>query len=333
MIKTTTLVGSRQEIGQIQGTRIQELRLPTTSAAHRSFSETCRTIVEKRHPAMIEEFMGMLEASNLPEVDFTSYYFGRTAPAAGGCTNLAVIAEASAQNETIVGRNYDWAYSDQRWCEARRFAPFGEPQRLGYTHHWGGLCDGMNEYGLTICIASLPSLADAEPGLQWHIVVDLVLATCKSAEEAAALLSEIPHVRSLAYLVADLTTARLIEASPGKVDIHSPENGLLVGTNHRIEGTPSGSLRESASVRRRNGALDRLKPHVGRLTEEHISHVLTDHDSGVCAGVHENINEPYSGDEASGTIWSLIAYPARTLVEVAPGHPCVTAYERLQWTS
>lgn len=325
------LHGDRREIGLKQGQRIRSLRLPQLSAGDLPFGKECRAIVERCHPAACVEFDAMLEASELPADRFASYYFGRTAPLAGGCTNIAVTAEGTAGGHAIVGRNYDWSYADRRWCEARQISPFGELRRIGFTHHWGGLCDAMNERGLTICIAALPARGQSRPGVQWHIAVDLVATTCSAAAEAAEALSRIPHVRSLAYLVVDSTTARLVETSPDRAVVHVPRNGILVGTNHRIGEQHEAGVRAGASLMRRSRALDLLMAHTGAVTRDMVKSVLRDHEGGICAGEHGDMPTLPGSGAASGTIWSLAAEPATRAMEVAPGHPCETPFEDVPW--
>ncbi len=280
---------------------------------------------------MIDEYKGMLCASGLPEDEFESYYFGRTAPYAGGCTNIAVTGDATDNGTTLVGRNYDWAYVDKQWCEARLITPTDEPRRIGYTHHWGGLCDAMNEYGVTICIASLPAVGNVAPGLQWHIVVDLVMTRSTNVAEAVDILAAIPHVRSLSYLVVDARNARLVEAAPNRVTVHAPERGILVGTNHRVGNDSIHDPRYEASRRRRERALGLLNERVGQIGREDIARVLADHMGGICAGEYDVIRRRHVEDGGSGTIWSLLASPADRCFEIATGHPCSTPFDDLQW--
>lgn len=331
-ISTITLSGSRYAIGTAQGRRITGLRLPKLTSGDRSFPDECRSAVELWHPAILDEYEGMRSASGLQEAEFASYYFGRTAPLAGGCTNLAVLPEATCDGQLIVGRNYDWAYADKRWCEARYVAPNREYGRVGYTHHWGGLCDGMNEAGLTICIASLPSVGESVPGIQWHIVVDMVLTQCDSVTAAVKLLTSIPHVRSIAYLVADESNAAIVEASSSQIRVRKPRAGLIVGTNHWVtEELPSGS-RGAASAARWQQAVARLTAASSSHSLDTVRAVLSDHDGGICAGFHPDESGNGALQGKSGTIWSLIAKPASRSLFVAPGHPCVTPYETLPLT-
>ena len=320
--------GTRREIGFAQGARIRSLRLPPIGDADRSFGAQCRRSVERWHLPMIEEYEGMLSASWLPEDAFESYYFGRTAPYAGGCTNIAVTGESTVSGTSLVGRNYDWAYADKRWCETRVIAPIGEPRRVGYTHHWGGLCDAMNEHGVTICIASLPPTGRTAPGLQWHIVVDLVMTRSTSVAEAVDLLVGIPHVRSLSYLVVDATDARLVEAGPDGSTVNSPEHGLLVGTNHRIGNGSIDDPRRDTSRKRRERARELL---VGKIDRSDMVRVLSDHTGGICAGDYDFEQHVHTTSGQSGTIWSMIASPADRLFEIAPGHPCSTPFNGIRW--
>ena len=331
-ITTITLSGSRYAIGTAQGRRIAGLRLPKLASGSGSFPDDCRAAVQRWHPAILDEYEGMLSASGLPDAEFASYYFGRTAPLAGGCTNLAVLPEVTSNGQLIVGRNYDWAYVDRRWCEARYVSPSGEHRRVGYTHHWGGLCDGMNEAGLTICIASLPSAGESLPGIQWHIVVDMVLTQCDSVAAAVKLLTSIPHVRSIAYLVADESNAAIVEASSSRIRIRRPHAGILVGTNHWTTEGPSSGPRGAASVARRKQALALLTTASPSHSLDTVRSVLSDHHGGICAGDHPGECENRAQQGKSGTIWSLIARPEMKSLFVAPGHPCITPYETLPLT-
>jgi hypothetical protein len=181
----------------------------------------------------------------------------------------------------------------------------------------------MNDAGLTVCIASLPSGADLRPGIQWHIAVDLVASACATAPEAADLLERIPHVRSLGYLVADGETARLVEAAPDSVTVHAPVEGVLVGTNTRT--AELDLLPDNPSAHRRKRAEEWLRSIARPVEQSDIACVLADHQGGICAGDH-NVDA-----RGGGTIWSLMATPAQREISVAPGHPCNTAFEKLTW--
>ena len=316
--------GSRYDIGRIKGQRIVNLRLAAPSASDLRFAESCRRCIEEYHPAILDEFTGLTDACSLPTDSLVSTYFGRTGRAPGGCTNFAVTAEGTADDTTIVGRNYDWDYVDRRWCEARSIKPDGERGCVGYTHHWSGLCDGMNDVGLTICIASLPA-DEFHIGLQWHIVVDLVLASCTTAYEAADLLCEVPHVRQMSYLVADETDARAVQVSGGTATVLLPENGVLVVTNHRVENKQTSESAEcfQRSFRRRNRIRELLDPLSGRISVDDLKNALSDHVAPVCVGSHEET------ETGSGTIWSLLAVPAWREVFVAEGHPCTGEFQKI----
>ena len=303
------------------------MRLPGVSDDDRAFGDACLRVTARVHPSIIDEFEGMREASGLPADAFTSYYFGRTAPLAGGCTNIAVTGRATRRAQVLVGRNYDWGYADRRWCEARLVAPAGEPRRIGYTHHWGGLCDVMSETGLTVCVASLPPRGATEPGVQWHVVVDMVATRCRTVAEAAELMGRVPHVRSIAYLVADEAAACLVEAVPGSVHVHESENGILVGTNHRLEAPPRPGALGHASVARRDRAVAILSHRHGRIDENDLRRVLSDHEAGICAGAHG------PSADGGGTIWSMVAEPARRTFKIAPGHPCTRQFEAVRWST
>jgi len=325
------LRGTRREIGEQLGRRIRGLSPPPPAPGDDAFGVACRHHVERLHPAMIDEYEGMLSSSGQPADAFANYCFGRTAPLAGGCTNLACVAGATATGRTIVGRNYDWAYADRRWRQERLIEPRGEASKLGYTHHWGGMCDVMNDRGVVVCIASLPPDGPMRPGLQWHIVVDLVATQCVNARDAADLIVGVPHVRSLSYLVADDTDAYLVEASSSAVTVHESVDGIIVGTNHRLDEPARSDARGRLSRLRRERTLDVLQARSGAIDREVVVAALTDHEAGVCSGRHGEHAGHVENGGGFGTIWSLIAEPSQRRIGVAAGHPCVTPFEELSW--
>jgi predicted choloylglycine hydrolase len=323
------LCGTRRSIGRQKGVRIRDLRLVTPTEDDREFARHSRSLVETHHPAIVEEFNGLVETSGIEPAVLESHYFGRT-HRLPGCTNLAVTPGTSRNGRLLAGRNYDWSYADRRWCEGVQIAPSGEPVRLGYTHHWSGLCDGMNESGLTILIAALHDGSQPRPGFQWHIAVDMVLSRATNVEQAMDLLRGVPHVRSMSYLIADTYGTVLVQVSDGVTFVVEPENGLLAGTNHLVseEARVPGALQNS--VTRRQCAL-RLLRQRDQITTRTLREVLSDHSSGICAGEH---GESIGGESAvggSGTIWSLIAVPERKTLLIARGHPCREPYRMLRW--
>jgi hypothetical protein len=239
----------------------------------------------------------------------------------------------------LVGRNYDWLASDLRWCEFQACLPDEGLRRIGYTHHWAGCPDCLNEAGLYLAIASLPAEPVWRPGVQWNLLTDMISATCRSVDEAVEACCSVGHLRPMSYLFADEGgRAAVVEATPREARVREAESALLLVGNTSLGGAvraewpedlpepvrrvpdraPTGSAKRSE--RRLARARKLLEPVLPAATPEDMARMLRDHEAPVCVGDH-------NGLEGWATIWSGICRPAERDLRVAPGRPCETDYQ------
>lgn len=327
MLRKRVLCGTAYEIGAALGRSLKGLPVPRATWEEAAFGRACRDAAEKTFPQAIETFTGIVDASGLEGEDFQTYYFARREGMLRGCTAFAVAPPT--HRAVIVGRNYDWVYSDQKWCEVRVIRQEGAIPIMGYTHHWAGLPDALNEEGLFIAIAALPKRPPNRPGLQWNLIVDAMTSTCGTAAEAAAILTSVSHLRAMAYLAVDGSgRALVVEAGPDRVSVRSAIRDQIVVTNHRLDEIP-GTDRERRSLRRYERATQLLHAYAGRLDEDAAKTILSDHQAGICSGPHGDDRNKRNG--GFGTIWSSVCRPDRRALEIAPGHPCRKQYERVDF--
>jgi len=327
VVRERTFQGTYYEIGQQRGTALHDLPIPKADPEEVAFARRCRGTVEEIYPPVVEEFEGMLDAGGLDSDDFAAYFFAREKGVLRGCTMFAALPSITQDGSTMVGRNYDWICSDLKWCEVRRVRPEGAQPTLSYTHHWAGSPDVLNASGLCVTMASLPARKPVRPGLQWNLVIETVMDTCRNVQEAEALVEHVPHIRSMSYLFADASgDAAVVEAGPDYVRVRKPERGYIIATNHEVADRD----RARASVRSlaRYGCVERmLEGRIGRVDEDLVKDILRNHECHVCSGVHGD----GSGDAEWGTIWSLICRPRTCDFWIAPGHPCRVPYEQVGW--
>ncbi len=342
-VREAIIRGDHYRRGLWRGRRARGLPVPAAPSVPREFVKRCRAAAERFHPACGREFEGLIEGGGFPREAMEAYYFARLESRLGGCTMLAALPSVCAGPGPIVGRNYDWAVADLRWCELQRYLPDSGMRRIGYTHHWSGCPDILNEAGLYVAIASLPPEPVALPGVQWSILVEAVSEECETVAEAADRLGSVRHLRAMSYLLVDRSSALVVEATPGEVRVRRPVDGVIVAANcsqggERI-GPPEGgdgcrleepagpgariarphSIERSARrVRRAQGLLDDMGAGV---TVEGVADILRDHEAPICAGDHDG---PDGGFWA--TIWSGIALPAEGRFSIAPGLPCRHRY-------
>jgi len=346
-IREVVFEGGPFERGLQRGRRLREtLTLPDLSALPWDFVEGCRAAAEAAYPASVQEFEGIVRGGGFDRERLMAYYFARLESRVGGCTMFAVVPECcDGRAGPIVGRNYDWAVEDLRWCELHRYRPTASLQRVGYTHHWAGCPDSVNETGLCIAIASLPVARDGElaPGVQWSILVDMISECCVTADEAVEVCAGVRHLRPVSYLFADAAgAAAVVEATPREVRVRSPKDGFVVAANvvqggerlsTNLDDRPAFSLPvvprqgEAAGVtergrRRVQRAAEMLRAALPDVSEEDVRRILEDHEAPICTGDHgREDGAPW------GTIWSGVCLPAEGKLRIAPGLPCRQAYQ------
>ena len=161
-----------------------------------------------------------------------------------GCSTFVCFISPAPQGQdgnpgshVIVGRNYDYLPQQVR-RQRIRFVPdcltiASIGARGGVP---GGRYDGINAHGLFaslhVVMTDTPSEDEVKPGVPFHLIARIVLETCQTAHEAVDVLTRLPHLSSLNYLLADATDAFVVEADPRCVRIIERESNVLAATNH-----------------------------------------------------------------------------------------------------
>ena len=340
-IREVSFRGTHYERGLQRGERLREtLVLPEDAALPRWFVDGCEEAAAELYPAVLEEFAGLVEGGGFDRKKARAYYFARLESRLGGCTMFAVGESRRAGGRgPLVGRNYDWATADLRWCELHRCNPAEGLRRIGYTHHWAGCPDVLNEAGLYLAIASLPAEPVRAPGAQWSILVECIAETCRTVSEAVDVCAGARHLRPMSYLLADPEEAAVVEATPSAVRVRRPQEGMVCAANVALGGdtvaeyaadedapafgprppTTEHSVRAArARVARATEMLAAASP---RVASEDTRRILSDHEARICTGDHARAD---GGEWA--TIWSGICAPAEDHFRIALGLPCRSEY-------
>ncbi len=330
-----TLEGTHYEIGYWLGRGLATLDIPESDSQGYEFAAQCEAIAKEIYPPILEKVEGLIEESGLSAQDFKTYFYTRGGPPQIGCTNLAIMPSYTKEGFLLLGSNYDWFYSAGEWREVRVIRPQGIYSHISVTHHWAGSPEALNERGVAVLLSVLPEIEVKKPGLQWHLVIDILMETCSHLQEARQFITSVPHLRAFNYLIADEHQAIVAEATPDGVSIREPEGGFLVATNHLPgRGFPEDELTEQDRLRQRR-SLTRYKRVHQMMGErpsgvdlEAIKAILRDHEAPICRGDHPSVERRGGFDGVFGTIWSLICQPGRREILLAAGHPCNSEYER-----
>lgn len=328
--------GSYYDVGLQMGAALRTLRLPQPDEKMVTLARSCEAVVGEIYPSLLAKVEGIIDGGKLDARDFKAFFYARDAFPHMGCTNLAVMPSYTGDGSLIVARNYDWYYYSKEWRELRRIAPEVAFRSLSVTHHWAGSPDGINERGLGVFLAVLPRQESIGPGLQWHLVTDILLDTCRNVAEACDFIATVPHLSAFNYLVADAQGQAVVaEVLPKGVTIREPDDGFILATNHlpgrevpEEQLSAEDARRQMRSLTRYRRAREVLRGKEGQVDEPMIKDLLREHEAPICRGNHDPPEGGTAFDDLFGTIWSLIARPGKRELLLAWGHPCLAEYRR-----
>ncbi len=327
------LRGSHAQIGDALGRadppfRMQPWWAPPPSAR---FAANCAAVVRDVHPHLLDEYAAYAAAQRLDaealwrqccRVNLKARVRGVTS--AEGCSTFVWRA---SEAHTLAGRNYDyWPMQIRR--QRIRFTPdcCALPALGSRGSVPGGRYDGLNSAGLFVSLhvvmTDTPDEDDVRPGAPFHLVARLALELCHSARDARDLLTRIPHISSLNYLLADAREAFVIEADPRRVRVLEAQGAVLAVTNHfrHPEMQPLHGRRAISQSTCRLNFLERHAATGNPATAEallaHAERVMADRSAPLCG---------QSG--ALTTLWSCVAELGTRRIRYAAGPPDVTPFE------
>jgi hypothetical protein len=244
------------------------------------FLEECAGILDEVAPWLWDEVATFAERIGLRA---EQGLFVRAGSLPHGCS---AVAWRDRDGRVLAGRTYDF-YTRTR----TRHLLLTQPEH-GYAHIGmngglvGGRYDGLNEHGLFVALHKVMADRPAkhDPGLPYHLLPRLALQCCRTANEAADLLSRVPHLASFNYTLADPSGALIaLECYPGQPGHRRDGDDVLAVTNHytspslaRFQG-----VRPTADSHRRKAALENVIKREGDPWNATID-ALADHDGGVC---------------------------------------------------
>ncbi|MCS7088703.1 MAG: C45 family peptidase [Thermoflexales bacterium] len=303
-----------------------------------AFAWACRDVVRELHPHLIDECDAYADAQRIPKqrfwqqtcrVNLKARLRSPHAPAVEmgeGCSSFAWF---TPQGYVVVGRNYDYLPQQAR-RQRIRFTPdcCALPSLGARGSVPCGRYDGINRHGvfaaLHVVMTDTPPLEAIRPGVPFHLVVRLALELCDSAREAADLISRIPHLSSLNYLVADAREAFVIEADPRRVRVLPREGDVVAATNHfrHPEMTPLMGAR----------SVEHSACRLAFLLRASSAAPIASADDALARAqrIMADRSVPMCGTQGSlTTLWSCVAELGTRRIRYAPGAPCRTPFEEL----
>jgi len=156
---------------------------------------------------------------------------------AHACAAVAAWGSATADHETIVGRNLDWfdlGNLHEKGLVVVRHPNDGRPFLSCGFPGIPGVLTGMNDAGLFVAdLVQFRKNAPAprERGVPVMSLVRLALESCDTAAEATSLFEGAPRTVPHNYVVADPSGAAFLETDSTQVVLRPPCGETVAGTN------------------------------------------------------------------------------------------------------
>lgn len=239
------LEGTSYEIGYNQGKdlsvipNIQKMLFEDHKKSKARAEDTLENF-NKYCPELIDELQGVSDYFNrdVEELRFLqdSYLMG------GGCSLAAITPKMTVDEKMYVFRTYDLSpnISDMRLCSTNADNKYSH---TGFSVSTFGRSDGLNEYGLCVTFASCgvpvgnhPGMLKAKvDGLNFMVVVRIILENCQTIEQAIDLFYELPIASNMNLLIADrFEKVAILEAYNGSKGHTIEESRYSLATNHAL---------------------------------------------------------------------------------------------------
>jgi isopenicillin-N N-acyltransferase-like protein len=244
------------------------------------------------------------------------------------CTTFALLPEATAGGEPLIGQNADLPRSYTELGVVAEMVPDDSPATLMLVPAGQVSYIGINDRGLGV-FANFLTCTGWRLGFPRYLLTRLALLH-GTVQEAIDAVRRVPRASSRNLIMADAQGgAADLETTPTETARLEPEDGILVHSNHFVgqdllgrEALPAPLLEDSRARLRRIREL--LEARRGDLDVPELQDVFRD---------REGLPYPLCrapGDDGSGVITfaSVIAEPAREALRVAVGPPHENPYRR-----
>jgi len=295
-------------------------------------------------PDLFDEIRGIAEGAGLPEAKVIAFnlmdeqwWFRAASDPAPGCSVLALSGPARdrasdpLRQYPIVGQNMDLPAFMLGSQVMLRVIPDDAPEALVLTS--AGLIGltGANRVGVAVCVNALLMLTHSRTGLPVAVIVRGILKQ-RSARDAIAYASGMPHASGQQYLIAGWDESAGLECSASDVvRWTSSDDHFMAHTNHPLAST---SIDQNAlHALRQQGALTSSTARLEFLSREgsnvtgltDVKRLLADRTVPICVSP--------SSLKASATFGSIaIDVTAPPRVEVCLGRPDTVPWSEATWT-
>ncbi len=310
--------------------------------------------ITQHQPKQMERLRGISEGAelNIPTTLFLQsleLLIGTPTYTTQACTTLAFTQARTKSKEVIVAKNFDYLNDLSPYQLLIESNPEGRYRTLSSTvGPLPGTLDGMNEHGLTVTYNLIFSTDKPTNYVPLSMVLQEMLETCRSTEEAVRYVTESKRGGHEAVLtIADpsgdvraveltsnhsatrrITSGQMINANKCQTDemrrFEVPHNAVYSGSGSPEEWR---GMRVHESSEMRQSRAEELLRVEGGVDEEKIKSILRDHRGGDPS----NLTICMHGSLFS-TVRSVIFYPERRSLKILHGNPCKNEYSEFSFS-
>jgi isopenicillin-N N-acyltransferase-like protein len=338
--------GSPRELARAHGEQAAEkirgfleflktaLRLSTDSLARRALR--FQSLFEEFCPRLLEEIAGLAEGAAISRPEALALQLrGELAQIAEeACTSFVIAPHGTAAGETLIGQTSDTPAEIEDFAYVLHLVPDDRPEIIMWT--FGGMLGyhGLNRRG----VAHFANALGGGPAWKFalsHYPLKRLMLECRDLDEVIALLDRVPVASNGNYVLCDdagrIADVELTSAGPNLIDDGGA--GFIVHSNHFLCAPYACTENFERSLPDSFPRLERMRRLVaekfGSITVADVQTFLADHNGypvGICRHPHEGAGDAILPNTGK-TVAALIAEPARGLLHVARGNPCVSAFE------
>lgn len=303
------------------GVRLDEL--VACDEAKLNFGVESLKICEEIFPNIIDEIKGMARGLHLSYETFGTFIITAGAFSFNiGCSNLAI----KKHGQVFFGRNHDMFTVLKKTSETCLYRPDDGYFFVGQGDALIGKEDGVNEHGLAVGM-NFVYPKSVKPGLNFLIIVRLLLETCKTTNDAIDLLKTIPSMTSHNILLVDASgQMAVVEMCSERVRVRYPDDNYMISTNHFSH--PDMLVYDNRPIdnwfmtRDRLTSMDLALKNLETPSLNHIKAILS---GDLCR---------YDWKLKFDTLWSFCAELSTLDIELAQGNPSRAKFnkeKRLKW--
>jgi len=298
--------------------------------------------IGKLDPELHEELRGVAEGSGMQFEEIVALnsrwelnyaYISKTlgGSAAEGCTSFALTPEATKDNHTYFGQN--WDNKPGLACIILRINQENKPNIIMNTEAGVIGQKGFNSEGIGVCLNYIRCETDAfKPGVPFLIRVRGLLNS-ESFPDCLKILMDLEGTNSANLVVAHQEGEAIdVECTPDDEFFLHPKSGILTHSNHflspnlRVKDTGKGLL--SDTVIRNDRAFRLLQSKRGDLQFDTMKEVLKDH-FGRPDSICRHRDKRLKPSEQWETLTSIIIDLTEGKMFYTVGPPCSNRYESI----